>query len=125
VDLTSAWTEEPDCLAVQFSGPYSLAAILRAIDQVRDEANHRHRKRVRIDVTAIDVEELPMLDRYYMGIHAAEVWSARIKVAVIAQARIINKFGETVAVNRGARVAVFSDSAEAMAWLLEGVPAKL
>ena len=45
-----------------------------------------------------------------------------LKVAVLGRAEQITKFGENVAVNRGARVLVCSEKTEALRWLLEGLP---
>jgi hypothetical protein len=57
------------------------------------------------------------LDRYKLGEQAAALWGSEIQVAVLAQAALVNKFFENVAVNRQSQVRVFTDLESARAWL--------
>jgi hypothetical protein len=118
MDLFCSWTDNRDHLCAHLAGDYSLDGFKRVIDEVRVETERRGCEKVLVDMTALALEDLPILDRYEMGRYAAEVWGYRVKVAVTARADLVNNFAETVAVNRGARVAVFADEGRAMAWLL-------
>jgi hypothetical protein len=50
-------------------------------------------------------------------VRVAAVLRHRIRLAVVARADYIDKFGENTAVNRGARMAVMSSEEHARAWL--------
>jgi hypothetical protein len=103
---------------VRLAGDYTLDGFKRVIDEIRVETERRGCERVLVDTTAMVLQDLPFLDRYEMGRYAAEIWGHRIKGAVIVRADLLTGFVETVAVNRGARVGVFVDEGQALAWLL-------
>ena len=57
--------------------------------------------------------------RYDSGLHVAQLLNLPYRIAALANKEVVNYFGETVAVNRGANLRVFTDEASALAWLLE------
>ncbi|MEP6484306.1 MAG: hypothetical protein ABJB01_07645 [Rudaea sp.] len=57
------------------------------------------------------------IDKFYLGEYAASVFRGILKVAVVFPAESITKFGENVAVNRGAKLAVLATEEEALTWL--------
>ena len=57
------------------------------------------------------------MDNFELGVHIAKTLGARIKLAIVASGRIIDKLAEDTAVNRGGRVLVTEDLGEAMRWL--------
>jgi hypothetical protein len=116
--LICTWTEAPDHLAVRMEGPYALDAFKRAVDEILTEAQRRGRRCVLIDTTPMAIEDFPMFDRYEIGRYAAETWSYHLKAALLALPQHINRFAETVALNRGANLHVFTNEPEALAWLL-------
>jgi hypothetical protein len=71
-----------------------------------------------LDLIATD---FPTMDRFEVGKEIARVLHADIKLAVAGPQRLINKFAETVAVNRGALINVVSDLKTAEDWLLSNV----
>ncbi len=61
------------------------------------------------------------LDRFQMAEQWARAGQSMVKLSVVAAAELIDpeKFGMTVARNRGLLGNIFSDEAEALAWLLD------
>ena len=61
------------------------------------------------------------LDRYTMGEQFANAGWFSVRLAVVARAELIDpqRFGVTVARNRGLDVDVFTSEAKALAWLLD------
>jgi hypothetical protein len=98
------------------SGPWNLADIFALIARVREEADAAG-----LDVALVDLLDvpgpIPQMERFFAGKRVAEVLKHRIRLAVVARAEYINKFGENTAVNRGARMAVLSSQEHALAWL--------
>ena len=56
--------------------------------------------------------------RFSTGEKIASIFSYPYKIATFSQSELINKFAETVAVNRGANFKVFHSESEAKEWLL-------
>jgi hypothetical protein len=60
---------------------------------------------------------LSTFDRYRAGIYVASIIGPKIKVAVVAQAALITRMAETVAVNRYGKLKVCTDMDQAIDWL--------
>ncbi len=78
--------------------------------------------RVLIDATKITgFSELRPEDRFALGDRAARAAQAAVKVAIIARPELMDpeRFGMTVARNRGLFVSSFDSEAEALTWLLD------
>ena len=113
-------------LRATVSGPYSLRAAQDAYDQaVKAALSHGH---TRVLIDASRVTGVPTQDeRYMLGLFvaaeqrilAAKVPEVTVRVAVFAQRPLVDpdRFAETVAVNRGAKVKVSEQLDEALAWL--------
>jgi len=113
-------------LRATVSGAYSLRAAQDAYDQAVKTAVALGHTRILIDATG--VSGAPTQDeRYMLGLFVAaeqRVLAARtpavsVQVAVLGRRPLVDpdRFGETVAVNRGANVKVSEQLAEALAWL--------
>jgi len=108
------------------SGPYSLRTAQDAYDQIVKAAVEQGRTRILIDASG--VTGAPTQDeRYMLGLFvaaeqrilASKTPSVQVQVAVLARPPFTdpNRFGETVAVNRGANLKVSERLDEALAWL--------
>jgi len=97
-------------------GPWNLPDIFALIDRVREEADAAGLERALVDLREVP-GPIPEMERFFAGERVATVLKHRIRLAVIARAEYINHFGENVAVNRGARMAVMSSEEHARAWL--------
>lgn len=74
--------------------------------------------RALIDARAVSIN-LRTLDLYRAGEDIANLTRLGLRVALIAREDMLDPFFEDVAVNRGGRVAVFTDPEEAAAWVKE------
>ena len=65
-----------------------------------------------------------LADRYFMVENFVSVGAASLKIAMVVSPEVIDpeKFGITVARNRGLKANVFTDEDDARAWLLAGSP---
>jgi hypothetical protein len=59
---------------------------------------------------------IPVLDRFELGVEMAEVLGA-FQVAILAPAAMIDRMGENAAVNRGGKVFVTESLERALEWL--------
>ena len=103
-------------LRMTATGTYKKKDLMELIELIKAEADRTGRKKVLVNIH--EVEGTPkMMDRYDIGVHCAHVWGPWIKVAAVYRSELINKFGEDVAVNRGARLRVEPTEEEALEWL--------
>ena len=103
-------------VCIDAAGAWELDGIYRVIQAVREEADRSGLELAFVDLRAVD-GPIPDLERFFAGERVAAVIGSRVRVAVLARAQDINKLGENTAVNRGARMLVTSDGAEAEAFL--------
>ena len=85
-------------------------------------AREQQIKNLLVDTLGLTGFEPPTtLERFTLGGQFARAAQGAVKVAFIARAELIDppKFGLTVARNRGMIGEVFTDEAEALAWLLD------
>ena len=108
------------CLKLRVTGTFrSREETFRVMDRLKIEAAAHHCRCALLDLTAAQGRTSD-IDKFYLGEYAAKLFGSALKVAVVFPAEGITKFGETVAVNRGARLAVLATQEEAMAWLRQG-----
>ena len=114
-------------LLIIVSGEYGSPPIPEVIDRVLDHCKEHKPSKVLVDIRPM-TGNIPAMDRFYFG----EVFSGRfyeekkrgnishIRFAFIGHYPIVdpNKFGETVAVNRGMTLKVTTDLKEALDWIL-------
>lgn len=116
--MTLIWTltDQPDCLAVEASGQWQIHSVLRLIGEIAERCHDRGYTRVFCDIRGVKGPQ-GSGDRYLAGARVASELGA-IKVAVLAgQDAVITGFGVNVAANRGGRMLVTKDAAEARQWL--------
>ena len=114
-------TVEEDILFINATGIYSLTNAKDLFKLSIDSALLYSKSKILIDVTGVS-GTIPFLDRFEFSEFLSQ-YKARHdlkrKIAVAGQEPIVDKgrFGENVAVNRGANVRVFTDMKEALIWL--------
>lgn len=115
--IVTEYAERDGHLFVKARGPWTATLAATLIDEVRDEAQKRGFHRILLDLRELSRPASEMT-RFITGEHLSSVLKAPYKVAAFAHAEAINKFGETVARNRGANVGVFPDELAATDWLM-------
>jgi len=85
---------------------------------IRGAATEAGMSRILVDAVAVAAPSAE-IDRFWFGSAIAELFHAGdFKVALLVSFERIDKLGENTAVNRGARLLVTRDEAEALAWLV-------
>ncbi|HKA42232.1 MAG TPA: hypothetical protein VKF40_09610 [Burkholderiales bacterium] len=85
-------------------------------------ARENNIRRLFVDSTKLTGFEPPdTVERFRMAVQFASAADSRVKVALLGRAELIDhdRFGVTVARNRGLLVDVFETEADALAWLLD------
>ena len=114
---------EEDYIQISASGLYSMPRTENLFRFVIDHTLAHNKKKLFLDLSRIH-GHIPVFDRLafskFMAAYYLENALGKIKaIAVLGNEEIIdkNRFGETVAVNRGVNVRVFLNSEEALGWL--------
>ena len=98
--------------------PYDLNRYKNALRKVAEFCEQNGLKKILADVSK-SRDNIPVLDRFQLGIDIANILGGRIQMAILAPPFMIDKLGENSAVNRGGRVFVTSSKSQALAWLKE------
>jgi hypothetical protein len=115
-------TVEEDLILVTASGEYSLVKANNLFKFSIDNVLAHNKNKILVDVTSL-TGSIPFFDRYqyaeFLANYKAEHASKIHKIAVVGKEPIVDKdrFGETVAVNRGVNGRVFTEMSQALAWL--------
>jgi hypothetical protein len=101
---------------VKFNEPFQLDRLLKLMDEVAEACRETGCGKV-----LVDLREMPgrisAMDRFQMGVYGSKLFQKLAKVAVVYRKEEINRFAETVGMNRGLHARIFSDIEEARAWL--------
>jgi hypothetical protein len=103
-------------LWVGLGGVWDLDRVFAVIDMIRWETEWNRLGSAFVDFRSVE-GPIPDLDRFFAGERVALVLGGRVRLAVLARPEMINKLGEDTAVNRGARILVTPDEAQAIAFI--------
>ena len=104
------------------TGRVTQASILELYSCVYDIAGKENANAVLVDLMDVEGPKFTTLERHAQGMHVAEMQMAlgrRVTYVVSGRVPLIDplRHGETVAKNRGVHGKVFTDLAEATAWI--------
>lgn len=105
-------------LLVEKFDKYSLKSLLSCIQNIKEECELESLNKALVDISKMQ-GNVSILDRFQLGKEIAKVLGHKIKLAVVSNANHINYLGENSAVNRGARMKMFTDVKNAIEWLEE------
>jgi hypothetical protein len=108
----------PQYLQATLSGEWTEAGIRDALDGIRAEADARKIKMLLLDLDELSRPDYEMT-RFFSGQYLAQVLGPPFVVSAYSKPELINRFAETVAVNRSACFAIFPERDSAIAWLTD------
>ena len=97
-------------------GEWTNESARKIIDQIRIESERRRFEKVLVDLTELSSPEKE-LTRFISGELIAKILGFSRKVAAFANPKQINRFAETLAVNRGASFKIFENKFAEILWL--------
>ena len=109
-------------LKLDCHGTFSSEAVLNAYEKALNIAEREGLEAILVDISDLKGVTPTTMYRYDLGVAIARIQrnhANRTCIAVVGKEPIIEpqRFGETVAVNRGARGKVFTDIDEAVTWI--------
>ena len=108
----------PQYVRIVNRGEFSLTALFEFIETVKREADKAARNAVLVDSRGIS-GSIGEVDRFLGGQRSAEVFGARLRVALLMPSGTVTKMAELAAANRGAKMIVTDSEEDALDWLLQ------
>ena len=105
-------------LLVKVAAPWTETSAKHVIDEIKSEVTKQHHNRLLLDLTQW-TEPDTEFTRFQSGKYLAKVFPPSFKIAAYTIPNVINRFGETTAINRGALFRIFPDEQSALQWLME------
>lgn len=108
---------EQDHIFLKVVGEYTFDQFVEAMERLMKECKKNEKNRVLIDATGL-MNMAKGLNRFFMGEEIAKKLGNKVRLAILLkQEDVDGHFAETVAVNRGARMKVFTKMDEALEWI--------
>ena len=109
-------TQGTGYLSLKVTGAYSLSDFQALANRVMVESAKNNLRNILLDIVEVS-GNVPTLDRFFLGEYVSRLWQPSLRVAIVYRAKDIDKFFETVAVNRATQTIVLPDLQTAWEWL--------
>lgn len=119
MDMTISYENGSDYLIARIDGEWTLDEAKVLVEAIYAEAVRRGFTHILLDMCEALPPDSEMI-RFWTGEHIASIWGNSLKAAAVAKSEFVNRFAETVAINRGANIKVFTDKTAALQWLHGG-----
>ena len=110
------YTNQGNYLLIEVNEAYSFMLAKKLVHQIVAYGKKENLNKILLDLRNMD-GDFKIMDRYEIGVEVAKVWGKDVQVASLAKESEINFLVENVAVNRGAKLRVFSILEPALEWL--------
>ena len=121
IDASFDLIDEPRLVRLVTRAPVSLQGFLKA-----GRAAHDHCVARKCDALLWDIRgsagTFALMDRFYLAEGCAKFWRRQLKVSFLGRPdhMLPDRFGQTVAQNRGIQIQVFVEEKPALDWLANG-----
>jgi hypothetical protein len=112
--------KESTHLIITVSGEYDFPDFVDYLKIIYAKCEEERNFRMLFNILGVEGIDVPTLERYFLGVEAAEKLKYKVKLAVVWHAEFTTYVAENVAVNRGAYIKVFGSVAPALFWLKNG-----
>lgn len=103
-------------LYVEYSEPYQFNTLIAMMKEVIAICEKEDYQKFLVNITEMTGKVGPM-ERFELAMKGVSLFQYKGKYAIVYRKEEINRFAETVGVNRGLNARIFSDMDEAMTWL--------
>lgn len=107
-------------LYLEYSEKYEYRKVIDLAHELEDICRDENHNKVLVKVVGL-VEDIGTLDKFRLAVEMARIIRSPKQIAVLVQEGSIDRFTETVAVNRGLNVRLFNEAVDALKWLNVGV----
>ncbi len=103
-------------LYVEYSEPYHFNNLIDMMNEVLTLCQTESHQKFLVNISNMTGKVSPM-ERFELAVKGASLFLYKGKYAIVYRKEEINRFAETVGVNRGLNARIFSEMDEAMKWL--------
>jgi hypothetical protein len=103
-------------LYVEYSEPYHFNNLIALMKEVLVVCETKSYQKFLVNISNMTGKVAPM-ERFELAVKGANLFQYKGKYAIVYRKEEINRFAETVGVNRGLNAQIFSGMDEAMQWL--------
>jgi hypothetical protein len=120
MNITFSLENREGYLLVIISGVYSKGDDFLSIpDAILKECQLSGKNKALLNIMNLSLYGFTDMDRFYLGARIAETLRGKVKLSAACKIENTSRFAETVAKNRGAQFAVFTDFNQAEEWLVK------
>jgi hypothetical protein len=101
---------------VQYDEVYSKSVLFDLIEKTYKMSKELNCRKLLADISKM-TGKVSTMDRFEFGVYGSCLYQDGYMIAVVYSEEEINRFAETVSVNRGVNARVFSDIDKALEWL--------
>ena len=111
---------KPDYILVNFIGAFSIEAAKKTVDTMIETCAAEGQSAVVLDCSSM-TGKLSVMDRYRAIVYGQKMIGKVSKLALVGDIKMVlpDRFAETVAVNRGINLKVFTETEGAIRWINE------
>ena len=108
-------------ITLVIAGEYDKEEFLSYPQLVLEQCQKEGLNKVLVDGSSLSGTDVPTMDRFFIGEEIAKQLRFKVKLAIVWPKEHINRFTETVAVNRGGSMIVVDTVDAAHNWLIREV----
>lgn len=112
--------KKTDHLCMTVSGKYDFEDFKIYLKVIYAKCEEEGNFKMLLNILGVEGVDVPTLERYFLGVDAAEQLKYKVKLAVAWHKEYTTYLAETVAVNRGGNIKVFGSTEPAIEWLING-----
>ncbi len=113
-----SFENKKDHLVMKITGTYHYWDLIKYPKIIRNQCLKTRNFKILINALDLTIQEMPIVDQFFLGEHLAEVLRDHIKIAVVWNGIHNSRFFQSVATNRSALLRVFRSLKNAEVWLL-------
>lgn len=120
MNITFSLENREGYLLFIISGVYSKGDNFLSVPEViLKECQTIGKNKALLNIQSLGLKGFTDMDRFHFGARIAETLRGKVKLSAVCHEDIVSRFAETVAKNRGAQFAVFTDFNQAEEWLVK------
>lgn len=105
-------------LCIKVSGEYDFDDFITYLKIIYAKCENERIFNMLLNILEVEGIDVPILERYFLGVEVADQLSSKIKLAVVWHKEYTNYLAQSVALNEGGNIAVFGTVEPALNWLL-------
>jgi hypothetical protein len=113
--------KEDNYIRMVVSGEYDFDDFKTYLKIIYAKCENEKIYKIVLDALGVEGIDIPTLERYFLGVEAAEQLQNKIKLAVLWHKEYTTYLAQTVVLDKGGQICVFENNEQAIEWLISGI----